>query len=258
MSHLPALLAPFSRNWAGALEGAARAIGGRVLRRADVVATDVGRPAGQLNSAVLLEPLHEAAAAPLMASLDAFYGFGAALTHGTVYLFSAWPVPDLSAFGWACVEQMPLMARVPGGDAAPTPPALRISEVRGVADLHRFEQVMIRGFPVPELEGLPAGSVFEPSILEDARFRCWLGWHGEQPVAGAAAFVAHGLVNPTYLAVLPHARGRGFGSALAWTATLVNPELPAMVIASQEGQPLYARMGYRDVCAMPLWCRERP
>lgn len=247
----------FSLNWAEAQEGMVRSIGGRVMRQPDLVATDVGRPAGLMNSVVLLNPLNDAGLPALMASLDAFFRFDVAKQAGPVYMFTAWPVPDLTAFGWVCVEQMPLMVRHPGGGAAPMPPGLRISEVRCASELHHFEQVMIKGFPVPDLEGLPAGSVFGPSILEDERFRFWLGWQDEQPVCGAAAYVAHGLVDLTFLASLPQARGHGYGSALAWIATLTEPHLPAMLIASEEGLPLYTRMGYRHLCDMPLWSRER-
>lgn len=153
---------------------------------------------------------------------------------------------------------MPLMVRRPGGAAAPTPPALRIAEVRSAIDLHHFEQVMTRGFPVPDLEDLPAGSAFRPAVLGDEQFHFWLGWHDEQLVSASAAYVADGIVDLIFLATLPAAQGRGFGSELAWTATLVEPDLPAMLIASQEGLPMSARIGYERVGDMPLWVRERP
>lgn len=257
MSDRVDLLASFSRNWAGALVSTVQSRGGRVLCERGVVATDAGRPAGLLNSVVLLEPLAQSAVPALVATLEAFFAIGEAAPAATVYLFTVWPVPDLAPFGWACVEQMPLMLRPPGGSAPPTPPDLRIAEGQSVDDLHCFEQVMITGFPVPELQELPAGSAFGAPILDDERFRFWLGWHAGRPVTAAGAYVAHGLVNLAFLATLPQARGRGFGSALAWAATLAAPDLPAMVIASEDGQRLYARLGYQHVCDMPLWVRAR-
>lgn len=150
------------------------------------------------------------------------------------------------------------MVRFPGGEIPNPPPGLNITEVRSATDLHHFEQVLIEGFPVPELTGLPPGSVFGPTLLDDNRFHCWLGWLNSQPVTAAASYISHGLVDVIFLATLPHARGRGFGAALAWRATLVQPDLPAVLIASQEGRSLYASMGYEHLRDMPLWIRERP
>lgn len=258
MSNRDDLLVLFSLNWADSLAGTMRSIGGRVLRLPDVVATDVGRPTGLQNSVVLTAPLQESAPPSLMSTLDAFFAFDSATQAGSVFMFTVWPVPGLMAYGWVCVEQTPLMVRRPEGAAPPTPPELRIAEVRSVADLHHFEQVMVDGFPVPELKGLPGGSVFGPSILQDQRFRFWLGWRDDRPVAASAAYIAYGLVHLIYLATLRQARGRGFGSALAWTVTLANPVLPAILISSHDGQTLYARMGYQHFRDMPLWVRERP
>lgn len=251
------LLTRFSLNWAEALAGVVRSSGGRILRKPAFVATDAGRPAGLLNSVVLLEPLDEAAVSSRLVALEAFFAFGGVSHPGTVFMFAAWPPADLTAFGWACVEQMPLMLRRPGGRALPAP-GLRISEGRSIGDLHHFEQVMIEGFPAPELQGLPAESAFGSSLLEDRRFRFWLGWEDGRPVSAAATFVSHGLSHLSFLATLPEARGRGFGSALAWTSTIAEPDLPAMVIASEAGQRIYARIGYQHVCDMPLWVREQP
>lgn len=258
MSETMDLLARFSLNWAESLAEAVRSIGGRALHQPGVVATDVGRPAGLMNSVVLLAPLQESTVPSLMTSVDAFFAADPAVNARTVFLFSVWPVPDLSAYGWVFVEQMPLMVRQPATVVPPAPPDLQISQVSNLADLHHFEHVMIDGFPVPELAGQPPGSVFGASVLEDPRFAFWLGWHDGHPVTASAAFVAHGLVDLIFLATLPQARGRGFGSALAWTATLIRPDLPALLIASQDGQKLYARLGYQHLCDMPLWIRERP
>lgn len=258
MSDRSDLLTRFSLNWAEVLERVVRSSGGRVLREPGVVATDAGRPAGLLKSVVLLEPLTPSAMPSLMALLDAFFAFDEGWLGGAVFLFSDWPPPDLTACGWNCVEQMPLMLRRPGGQAPPSPPGLRVREGRSIADLHHFEQVMIEGFPVPELQNLPAESAFGAPVLGDGRFRFWLGWQDARPVSAAASFVAHDLVHLSFLATLPQGRGRGYGSALAWSATLADSSLPAMVMASEDGQRIYARMGYQRVCDMPLWVRERP
>jgi hypothetical protein len=38
---------------------------------------------------------------------------------------------------------------------------------------------------------------------------------------------------------------------------MAEPSLPAVLEASDDGHPVYARMGYRDVGRMTLWERPR-
>jgi len=58
------------------------------------------------------------------------------------------------------------------------------------------------------------------------------------------------------VATLPEARGRGYGEAVSWAATLCRPELPATLQASSMGRPVYERMGYRSVADFTLWVRS--
>ena len=233
-------------------------VGGRVTEGSGFVATDLGRPAGLQNSVVLLTPLQSGNVASLMASLDAFFGFGTAADAGAVYLFSPWPVPDISGYSWEYVEAMPLMMRSPSIAAHAMPTNLQVIEVQTGTDLRHFEQVMIEGFPVPELKGLPAGSAFGPALLRDSNFRFFVGWHDGLPVTASATYVAQGMVHLIFLATIPGKRGNGFGSAVAWEATLANSVLPAMLMASEDGLRVYPKLGYRQLCEMPLWKHERP
>ena len=128
--------------------------------------------------------------------------------------------------------------------------------------LRRFEQVAIEGYPLPELQDLPAGSLFDERALADPRLRLWLGWVGDgpqrQPVSAAAAFVDHGVVDVTLVATLPEFRGRGIGQALTSRATLADPALPALLLASDAGRPIYERMGYLPVLRFTCWRLDRP
>ena len=57
---------------------------------------------------------------------------------------------------------------------------------------------------------------------------------------------------------MPEARRRGYGAALTWRATLADPTLPALLLATAEGQPVYERMGYMSLFRFALWSRDRP
>jgi hypothetical protein len=66
-----------------------------------------------------------------------------------------------------------------------------------------------------------------------------------------------GLNDVEWISTRPEARGRGIGAAVTWAATLADPALPAMLIASDAGQPVYERMGYLRVTRFTLWFRAR-
>src|SRR5437879_5730650 len=123
------LLRRFIVNWTAAQEAHGVPLGGRTLRRDDLAAVDLGRPADFNNVATLVTPLFPEGVEEVMAALDDFYGFSAGEKSGAAHLFSPWPTPDLRPHGWTFLEHPPLMLRPAGGDAPPPPPGLRIAEV---------------------------------------------------------------------------------------------------------------------------------
>lgn len=77
-------------------------------------------------------------------------------------------------------------------------------------------------------------------------------------MSAAAAFVAAGINDVTLVGTVPEARRRGYGAALTWRATLADPALPALLLATDEGRPVYEGMGYLPLFRFPVWSRERP
>jgi GNAT superfamily N-acetyltransferase len=193
-----------------------------------------------------------------VAALDAFYGFARRETSGTVFLFSPWPTPDLRSHGWTLLDYQPLMLRPAGGESPPAPSDLRIEDVRDEKSLRAFEVTIVRGFGMPEVEAQGPGAAFSAGILTDDRQRLWVGWAGDQPVSAAAAFVDAGINDVTLVATVPEARRRGYGAALTWRATLADPGLPSLLLATDEGRPVYERMGYMSLFRFVLWSRDRP
>jgi hypothetical protein len=57
---------------------------------------------------------------------------------------------------------------------------------------------------------------------------------------------------------LPAARGRGYGAALTWRAALTQLELPAVLLASDDGRARYECMGFLPLLRFTLWLRRRP
>jgi len=233
-------------------------LGARALRRDDFAAVDVGIPTIGGNVVTLLAPLAIENADQVADALDDFYTFGSEGSTGTVYLFSAWPTPDLRPHGWTLTEYMPLMLRPSGGVVPATPPGLRLDTVRDERGLRDFESAIVRGFGDHDLEALGPGTAFSPGILADDRMRMWVGWEGARPVCAAATFVAEGINQVTLVATVPEARRRGYGAAVTWCATLADPTLPSLLIATEEGRHVYERIGYVSLLRFTLWSRERP
>jgi GNAT superfamily N-acetyltransferase len=146
------------------------------------------------------------------------------------------------------------MVRWPGPRPAPTTQRVEVREVGDAAELAVAERVLVDGYPMPELQPLTPGDLLGPAILDD-RTRVWLARVDGGPAAMAAAHLHAGVTMVEYVAALPRARGRGAGSVVTWAATLADPDRPAVLLASDDGRPVYERMGYRAVERWTLWLR---
>jgi predicted GNAT family acetyltransferase len=82
-----------------------------------------------------------------------------------------------------------------------------------------------------------------------------VAWSGGEPAAVATAHHHAGVTLIEAVATLPAARGRGAGAAVTWAATLSDPTRSAVLIASDDGRPIYERMGYRAIERWTVWLR---
>jgi GNAT superfamily N-acetyltransferase len=179
-------------------------------------------------------------------------------------VFATWPASrelaivdyrndlDLQPLGLVREPRRPCFWRpaVDGG-APPAPAELEILEVRSQALLSEFEQVSAEGF---EAE-LPRGGWHPPAVLDDPRFRVWLGRVDGRPVGGAMAYVGDQVVGVYGVAVAPSARRHGYGAALTWRATQVAPSLPAVLQPSDIALGVYQRLGYVKIGEFTPWRR---
>jgi hypothetical protein len=264
-------LRAFVLNSAAAGAWPVAAMGGRVLERDDVIVADTGRPGGFANVATLLAPLAGHHAETTLGEIERFYGFAAAAPGetdlprptGQVWLFTPWAFPDLRPRGWSLAGHPPLMLRPAGGTPPPLPEGLRISRVRDLEELNAAQEALARGFgfgggPLLDDGAGPRSYQWDERVLADDRFRVWLGWEGDRPVATAIAFVEAGLNGVIAVATVPEARRRGYAAAVTWCATLAESDLPAALLASDEGRPVYEKMGYISLQRFTLWYRDRP
>ncbi|MEV0792487.1 GNAT family N-acetyltransferase [Kribbella sp. NPDC050459] len=177
------------------------------------------------------------------------------LPSGAPYLFvSAWPTGDLRASGLGLAGHPPLMLRLPQTTTAPPTTDLDVRRVTDAAGLADAERILVEGYPLPELQPFRAGAVYAPSFLDGSVV--WVGYDGDVPLATATAHSAAGVTVVENVAVMPAARGRGAGAAVTWAATTGYADQPACLIASDDGQPVYQRLGYLRVVRWTVWVRS--
>jgi hypothetical protein len=203
-------------------------------------------------------PIDVDQAAAVVEALSTHYGRA---PGGPYVVFSAFPTPDLHGLGMRAVGHPPLMVRTAGQPVEAGHPnlSLRIERVSTTQQLLDFERTIIEAFPVEELVPWQPGSFVPAGLLDDDAWHLLVGYDEDgRPVATSAAFVTDHVVDVTWVSCRPESRRRGFGEAMTWGATLIDPSKPAMLIASDDGLPLYQRMGYVTLLRFTLWIGSRP
>ena len=170
-------------------------------------------------------------------------------------LISPYETTDLAARGWQLIGHPPLMARLSGAASAPLVPAeLHIHEVVDQPGLEVWERTLVDGYPMTELQPYQWGGFYDERVLGGST-RFWVGFVDGHPVATSAAHVAAGVNNVEMIATLEGCRGHGYGAAVTWAATTADPTLPAILIASDPGRPVYERLGYTALTRWTMWHR---
>jgi len=147
------------------------------------------------------------------------------------------------------------MLRPPGPLAAPLGGDLAVRPVATPAELEEAERILVDGYPIPELQPFRPGAVYDEPLLDD-RTAVVVAYDGDTPLATAAAHTAAGVTLVENVAALPAARGRGAGAAVTWAAaTAFGDDRPSVLIASDDGQPVYQRLGYLRLERWTAWLR---
>jgi hypothetical protein len=243
----------FLLNWSESNASITKSLGGHELSTERFRAADTGRMSTYANSATLLQPLG-VDARPTLQAIEEFYRQRDGNEPREVYLFSAWPTPDLREYGWLLGGHPPVHLLPANNRRTRSPERLRIERVTTAADLRILEQIAIDGYP---FHALAPGTVFGPSLIHDSNLRFWLGKVDESPVGLAISSINHGINQVMLIVTLRHARRHGYGEALTWEAALGDSTLPAMLLSSDLGRPVYERMGFMALFRFTLWYQGR-
>lgn len=102
--------------------------------------------------------------------------------------------------------------------------------------------------------GMPAG-VIADSVLDAERVlaphvQTVIAWEGSAALACAQVVLSHGVAGVYYVGTVEAARGRGLAELVTRTVTNLGFDLGAALVtlqASSMGDPIYRRMGYREI-----------
>jgi ribosomal protein S18 acetylase RimI-like enzyme len=166
-----------------------------------------------------------------------------------------WAGPDsapgaadgLLDLGAAEITSLPIMEvdidRVP---AVPTPPVLHIAEA---ADLGEFVTAYAQVSGIPKA-GVGAAIEREKAGIWDGTVVRLAGRVEDGRIAATSvAWFSHGLVTIYFVGTQPAYRRRGFGAAMtraALEAARDRGVRTASLVSSHQGEPLYARLGFRE------------
>jgi GNAT superfamily N-acetyltransferase len=108
-----------------------------------------------------------------------------------------------------------------------------------------YTDVLSVGFGMPhEL----AERMLGRSLLSVEGFTGFLGVLGDEPVATSGLLLSEAVAGVYNVATVPGRRGRGIGEALTWAAAQAGLDQGAtcsILQASEQGEPVYRRMGYQ-------------
>ena len=231
-------------SWARALTAAARRT---FVDRPGWCAGSGGADSAMLNWAIVKAPPADWEAT--IRDLVACYPAGT-----SALVISPFPTPDLAGLGLGLVGHPPFMLRPTSTTTALPATSLDVREATEAGALADAQRVLVAGYPMPDLADLPDGDFYRPEVLE-ASTRVFVAYDGDRPVATSAAHSAAGVTVVENVAVLGSARGRGAGSAITWAATAAWPGQPAVLVASDDGQPVYERLGFLRLVRWTCWLK---
>lgn len=154
---------------------------------------------------------------------------------------------DLGRHGLDVIGHPPLMFRPRGGISPPRPEGLEIVSVDDLGTLGDFESTLVDAYPLPR-----RSAVVDPRLLRHG-LRAWVGYLDGEPVATAGSFTSNGTTEIEWVSTHAAARGRGIGAALTWTALSADPTADAVLIATDDGRPVYRRLGFVPVLRLSMW-----
>ena len=157
--------------------------------------------------------------------------------------------------GLALIDELPGMFATKEELADEGVPGFSIQPATDEAELAVAGEVAERGFGVPRGTLLP---MYAPQSASLPGMSVYVGRAEGEPVATAVGWTIAGLVGIFGVSTVPEFRGRGLGGAMTARACLDGFEAGAegaWLQSSAMGEPVYRRLGFREVVRYKLFGR---
>jgi GNAT superfamily N-acetyltransferase len=136
-------------------------------------------------------------------------------------------------------------------ETEPLPTGLEIIEVKDNKTLKLWCHVVFVGFGMPAFAEPYLVKLFQTDLKYKQPLKFFLGMLEGKPIATSNYFLGKGVVGIYFVATLPEARNKGIGFAITQAALKAGQALGyrvGILQASEMGQPVYTRMGFKEVC----------
>ena len=231
----------------------ARARGERTSRDPGRLAMADGASPLPFSNLVVIE---RPPAGPAVALVEEIRSFFEGFPGGACLLKSLFPIPDLTPYGCTLMGHPPLMLRA-SIPLAPPPPDLEIVAVTDARTSRDWEETLVLGYPAPMLDPFRAGCMLPTGALEAVGWNHFVGYTDGRAAAAGSCYVDDHVLRVENIAVMSDARGRGFGAAITAATIAVDLTIPAMLVSSDLGRPVYERLGFRALHRATFWLVPR-
>lgn len=140
---------------------------------------------------------------------------------------------------------------------------LEIRRVASAQEMQAWGEAFAAGYELPPAWHASTITFFNELgyDLRTSGYRHYLGLIGGEPAATASLFAGGGVVGIMYVSTLPAARRRGIGAAVTLAALIDGRDLGyriGVLQSSDQGYPVYRRLGFVEVCKMEHFSRRTP
>jgi GNAT superfamily N-acetyltransferase len=149
-----------------------------------------------------------------------------------------------------------MAAYLPMLNESPTWHDFRVTRVGDAETLAIWEKKLAAGFGEGEREAKWVAEIYGKIGFDDANWRHFLGWLGDEPVATTSMYLGAGVAGIYFVFTVPQARRRGIGGAI--TAAALHHAMDmgykvGVLGSSSLGFPVYQRLGFRQYCKFMIY-----